>query len=84
MALETKIKSIIDPLIEEVRETCFVEGANPSDAECFGLIMSKYMEWDCENIVGALEDSNQHDLNTAFEKTYRDWESRFIEGVCFD
>lgn len=77
MALETKIKSIIDPLIEEVRETCFVEGANPSDAECFGLIMSKYMEWDCENIVGAtleaLEDSNYHSLNTALENTYNDW-----------
>ena len=79
MALETKIKSIIDPLIEEVRETCFVEGSNPSDAECFGLIMSKYMEWNSDNIVGAtleaLEDSNYHDLNTAFEKTYRDWEN---------
>ena len=88
MALETKIKSIIDPLIEEVRETCFVEGANPSDAECFGLIMSKYMRWNGVTIVEAtleaLEDSNQHDLNTAFEKTYRDWESRFIEAVCFD
>ena len=77
MALETKIKSIIDPLIEEVRETCFVEGANPSDAECFGLIMSKYMVWNCENIVGAtldaLEDSNYHSLNTAFKNTYNDW-----------
>ena len=75
--LKDKIETIIDPLIEEIREVCFVEGANPSDAECFGLIMSKYMEWDCENIVGAtleaLEDSNYHSLNTALENTYNDW-----------
>ena len=75
--LEDKIEKIIDSLIEEVKEVSFVEGANPSDAECFGLIMSKYMKWNSDNIVGAtleaLEDSNHHSLNTAFEKTYNDW-----------
>ena len=77
--LEDKIETIIDSLIKEVKEVSFVEGTNPSDAECFGLIMSKYMGWNCDKIVGAtleaLEDSNFHSLNTAFEKTYRDWEN---------
>jgi len=75
--LKDKIETIIDSLIEEVKEVSFVEGANPSDAECFGLIMSKYMGWNCDKIVGAtldaLEDSNYHSLNTALENTYNDW-----------
>lgn len=63
--------------LERIRKESFVEGYAATDEECFGLLVSKFCEWNglaILKIMGyALEDSNFHAIN---EKV-QEW----IEGV---
>lgn len=57
---------VIEPLINKVRQESFVKGYEATDAECVGLIVSKYFHWNGYEIgkvaIEALEDSNFHDI----------------------
>tara|TARA_R110000772_G_scaffold142675_2_gene252333 strand:+ start:162 stop:416 length:255 start_codon:yes stop_codon:yes gene_type:complete len=56
----------IEPLIERIRNECFVKSYEATDAECVSLIVSKYFHWNGFEIgkvaTGAFEDANFHDL----------------------
>ena len=56
----------IEPLINRIRNESYVKGYEATDAECVGLIVSKYFHWNGYEIgkvaTEALEDANFHDL----------------------
>jgi hypothetical protein len=70
MVQNTKLKE----LIEAQRKITYTIEAQPniSDAEVLGILVSKYLRWDCsqilETISSALEDSNAHTLNAQIRK----------------
>ena len=55
-------------LIQDKKNTAFVDGYNASDAEALGLLIAQYFEHDGEQIFrtmyAAMEDANFHDFNT--------------------
>ena len=54
-------------LMQDIKESCYVAGYNPTDAEVMGLLVAKFFKWDglaiAESAGHALEDSNFHVLN---------------------
>jgi len=65
------IYKAVDPLMERIRKECFRKGYAATDAECLGLIVSKYFRWNGFEIgnvaMQALEDANFHDLARVIE-----------------
>ena len=61
------IQKQLDPLMKEIKATCFVNGYNPTNEEVMGIIVSKFFKWDglaiAETAGYSLEDSNFHALN---------------------
>ena len=70
--MERHIKETLKPLVDRISKESFVDGYNPSDAECMGLIVSKFLQWDCGDVieacVEALEDSNAHTFADTLRK----------------
>ena len=60
------INKIINPLLEQVRQQSFVKGYEATDAECLGLVVSKFFRWNGYEIgkvaIEAFEDSNFHEI----------------------
>ena len=54
-------------LIQDKKDTAFVDGYKASDAEALGLLIAQHFEWDGEQIFQtmfcAMEDSNFHEFN---------------------
>ncbi len=61
------IQNQLGPLIQDIKESCYVAGYNPTDAEVMGLLVAKFFKWDglaiAESAGYALEDANFHVLN---------------------
>jgi hypothetical protein len=61
-----KVQDVLSPILREIRDTTFTEGYAPhaSQAECVGLLISKFFQWDGLQILRAamfaLEDANHH------------------------
>ena len=57
----------LNQIIQDKKETAFVDGYTATDAEALGLIIARHFEWDGEQILktfsNALEDANFHELN---------------------
>lgn len=68
MTTEEKIKEVLKPLIEEVRNEVFLPEyrAEQTEEEIVGIIVSKYFEWSGDSIeavaMSAFEDANFHDV----------------------
>ncbi len=88
MKTEEKIKAILAPLIAEARKEIFsLDYQNQiSDAQCLGIIVSKFLEWDADEIIqmakSAFEDSNLHDGVQVLNKYLDDLEN--VALVDFD
>ena len=61
------VQDQLTPLLKSVKNTCFVSGYDPSNAELMGILLAKFFKWDglaiAETAGYALEDSNFHVLN---------------------
>ena len=57
----------LEQLIQDKKNTAFVDGYNASDDEALGLLIAQYFEHDGEQIFRtmfyAMEDANFHDFN---------------------
>ena len=77
MIKDLNVQNTMVPILNKIKKDCFVDGYKASDAEAFGLLLSKYFKWDGDYIVEAsfhaLEDANFHELHKRFKKTYEDW-----------
>ena len=64
MTTTSYIKTALQPVLEKIKRTSFVPTYQASDAEAFGLLLSKYFEWNGVSILEAashaLEDANFH------------------------
>lgn len=64
MTTTSYIKTALEPVLEKIKRESFVADYTATDAEAFGLLISKYFEWDGVEILEAashaLEDSNFH------------------------
>ena len=69
------IKNRVKDILSEIKKVSFMDGYNPSDAEAFGTMMSKYFEYDGYEIAeaagNAFEDANFH----SWAKVLRDPDS---------
>ncbi len=77
MVKDLNIKNTMVPILDKIKKESFEDWYEGSDTEAFGLLLSKYFEWDGDYIVeatfNALEDANFHELHKRFKKTYEDW-----------
>jgi hypothetical protein len=68
---EEMIDADMTDLISKVKKVAFVEGADPTDAEVVGIIVSKYFKWDglriAEAAIEGLRDSNFRALAYKFD-----------------
>ncbi|MBI5357038.1 hypothetical protein HZB78_05540 [Candidatus Collierbacteria bacterium] len=68
------VQRTIKPLIDSIREVCFVPEYRDkvTDAECLGLAVSKFFEWDgiaiSKTAIEALGDANFHTLAGKIEE----------------
>jgi hypothetical protein len=73
MSSDKMIEEIMKPLIKQVKDVAFVKGANVSDEEVLGVIVSKYLKWNgnaiIETAMEALRDSNFHKLADDLENS---------------
>lgn len=65
--------------IQEMTKDTFLPGYDVSEAERFGIVISKHFEWDGVRIMeafrSALEDANFHEEAAMVEKWIKDYES---------
>lgn len=61
------IKSKLQAILHEIKETHYTNPKSVSDSQAIGILMAKYFEWDGLEILKAtfegLEDSNFHSEN---------------------
>jgi hypothetical protein len=68
--LEVQVE--LGKLLQQIKESAYVEGYNATDEEAMGLVISKYFEWDGISILKAsaraVEDANYHSEASAIYK----------------
>ena len=73
------VKDLMPYVIKLVKEKAFTNPDQVTDADALGVIVAKYLEWNCDDIMetmfSALEDANVHTLNKKLLETYKDWEA---------
>lgn len=64
MTTTSYITDAVAPVLEKIKRESFVKTYQASDEEAFGLLLSKYFQWDGGAILSvaghALEDANFH------------------------
>ena len=79
MTTEERINQILAPLVAEIKQKVYLlDNQNQiSDAECLGVICSKFLKWDPSDITemakSAFEDANMKDGLKGLEQ-YEDQE----------
>lgn len=66
------LKKIVQVALDEIKGTVFVKGYQATDEEAFGMLISKFSEWDglfaLKACGYALEDSNFHKENAKVQE----------------
>ena len=64
---DLNVQNTMVPILNKIKKECFIDTYKASDAEAFGLLLSKYFKWDGYEIfkasLDALEDANFHELH---------------------
>ena len=64
--MNKELKNSINNILDKIKKETFVDGYKASNEEAFGILMSKYFNYDgiaiAEATLGGLTDSNSHSL----------------------
>lgn len=76
----------LKPLIDRIRKETFIDGSKATDADCLGILLAKYFQWDGFEILktasAGLEDANFHSENAIIQAMISKSEKTEKCGQC--